>query len=148
MRLSMHTMTIAALGAGNLWLASAAGAQASSGVDDCRQALDECVIAAQTPAEIEVCSAQDARCVAGEMDVPVPDQVPVEQLIECTTTAADCAHTAINADSLTSCQWALDACMQAALDAQYSCIDRFTLCVATEPALLPICSLELLVCTD
>jgi hypothetical protein len=131
-----------------MWMASAASAQEPTGVEHCRQALDECVIAAQVPADIEVCSAQEARCIAGEMQVPVPEEVPVDRLIQCTYTAAECALTALNADSLSSCSWALDQCVAAALNAQFACIDRFTQCVAANPLLLPICSLELLVCRD
>lgn len=72
MRLDIYTLTIAGLGAACIWMASAASAQEPTGVEHCRDALDQCVIAAQVPADIEVCSAQEARCIAGEMQLPVP----------------------------------------------------------------------------
>jgi hypothetical protein len=80
--------------------------------------------------------------------VSVPEAVPIDRLILCTYTAAECALTAPSADSLSSCTWALDQCVTDALNAQLSCLDRYAQCVAADPLLLPICSLELLVCTD
>jgi hypothetical protein len=144
MRFDLHTLCVAAC----MCVASAVSAQDAPDIERCRRALDECVIAAQTPADIEVCSAQEARCIAGEMQVPVPDDVPVDSLIKCTYTAAECTLKAPSIDSLGSCTWALEQCIDAALQAQFSCIDKFTQCIAQDPLLLPICSLELLVCTD
>jgi|GEM_PF-5147850 hypothetical protein len=146
MRFYIHTLSIATC----MWMASAVAAQdpPDPDIEQCRRDLDDCVIAAQTPADIEVCSAQEARCIAGEMQVPVPDDVPVDSLIKCTYTAAECTLKALSVDSLGSCTWALEQCIDAALHAQFSCIDKFTQCVADDPLLLPICSLELLVCTD
>lgn len=146
-RLDRHALTIAATSALSLWLATAVAAQDSTSIEACRQALDECVIAAQTPADIEVCSAQEARCIAGEMQVPVPEDVPPDRLIQCTFTAAECALTARSADSLAGCTWALEQCIDAAVKAQFSCLDRYNECVLANPLLLPVCSLELLVCT-
>lgn len=143
-RFDLHTLGIVVC----MWMASAVSAQDAPDVAQCRRALDDCVIAAQTPADIEVCSAQEARCIAGEMQVPVPDDVPPESLIQCTFSAAECALEAPNADSLSSCSWGLEQCIDAALQARFSCIDKFTQCVAANPLLLAICSLELLVCTD
>jgi hypothetical protein len=134
--------------AGSLWMASAVSAQEAPDVAHCRKALDDCVIAADVPADIEVCSAQEARCIAGEMQVEVPEQVPIDRLITCTYTAAECALTALNADSLGSCTWALDQCITDAINDQLSCLDRYAVCVVENPLLVAICSLELLVCTD
>jgi len=147
MRFYIHTLSIATC----MWMASAVSAQEAPDpdpdIEQCRRDLDDCVIAAQAPADIEVCSAREARCIAGEMQVPVPDDVPVDSLVKCTYTAAECTLKAPSVDSLGSCTWALEQCIDAALHAQFSCIDKFTQCVADDPLLLPICSLELLVCT-
>lgn len=144
MRLDLHTLSIAVC----MCMASAAAAQEAPDVERCRRELDECVIAAQTPADIEVCSAREARCIAGEMQVEVPEELPVDRLIQCTFSAAECALKAPSVDSLTSCSWALEQCIAAALTAQLSCLDQYTQCVLVDPLLLPICSLELLLCTD
>jgi hypothetical protein len=152
--MGMRSSVIVGLTAASMWMASPASAQETPDAPDapdvaqCRKALDDCVIAAQTPADIEVCSAQEARCIAGEMQVTVPEAVPADRLIQCTYSAAECALTALNADSLSGCSWALDQCITAALNAQFSCLDSYTQCVFNNPLLLPICSLELLVCTD
>ena len=148
MRFDLYNLTIAGLTVAGLWLASAASAQDAPDVARCRAALDECVIAAQTPADIEVCSAQEARCIAGEMQVTVPEAVPIDRVIQCTYTAAECVLTALNADSASSCTWTLDQCITDALNDQLSCIDRYAQCVAADPLLVAICSLELLVCTE
>jgi hypothetical protein len=145
LRVDLFTWITLGVSAAGLWFASAASAQ---DVARCREALDTCVIAAQTPADIEVCSAQEARCIAGEMQVPVPDDVPVEGLISCTATATECVLTAPNIDSITSCSWALTECIDLAIRAQLSCVGRFTQCVLDNPLLAPICSFELLGCTD
>jgi hypothetical protein len=151
-RLDVYTWTVASLFA--LGLCAANGAMAQEGtpegvdLDECRAALDACVIAAQTPADITVCSEQEARCVADEMDVPVPENVPIDVLIQCAATATTCALTAPNGDALSSCSWNFDQCVTGAIENQLSCLDKWALCVANDPVLLPICSLELLGCTD
>lgn len=147
-RLDLFTWTVLSLCALGTWHASAAAAQDSTGLAECRAALDECVKAAQVPADIDVCSEQHARCIASDMHVEVPQGVPVEVLIQCTATATDCALTAPNADSFYSCAWALSQCIDAVIQDGLSCIDKYNQCVVSDPLLLPICGLELLVCTD
>lgn len=147
-RLELFTWTAVSLCALSVWHASAAAAQDSSGLALCRAALDECVKAAQVPADIDVCSEQEARCIASDMHVDVPQGVPVEVLIQCTGTATDCALRAPNADSFYGCAWALSQCIDNVIQDSLSCIDRYNQCVLSDPLLAPVCGLELLVCTD
>ena len=147
-RLDIFTWTVFGLCALGMWHASTTAAQDSTGLAQCRAALDECVKAARVPADIDVCSEQQARCIASDMHVDVPQGVPVEVLIQCTGTAADCALKAPNADSFYSCTWALTQCIDNVIQDSLSCLDRYNQCVASDPLLLPVCSLELLVCTD
>jgi hypothetical protein len=147
-KLAMNTWMVMGLAAASLWLTGTAAAQDPAGVEHCRTALDACVTAAQTPADIDVCSEQEARCIADAMQVSVPETVPIDTLILCATTAAECAITAPNLDSLNSCSWRFDQCVLGAIQDQLSCVERWTLCVANNVLLLPVCSLELLVCTD
>ena len=147
-RLEIFIWTVLSIGTLGVWHVSAVEAQDSAGLAECRAALDECVKAAQVPADIDVCSEQEARCIASDMHVEVPAGVPVEVLIQCTGTAADCTLKALNADSLYSCTWALSQCIDNVIQNSLSCLDRYNQCVASDPLLLPVCGLELLVCTD
>lgn len=143
--LTWSALSLAALG---LWDLSTACAQDPARIEVCRTELDECVKAAQIPADIDVCSEREARCIASEMQVEVPDGVPLEVLVQCTYTATECALTALNADSLYGCTLALSQCIDAVIADGLSCLERWDQCVAADPLLLPVCSLELLVCRD
>lgn len=117
-------------------------------VQACRKQLDACVSAAQTPQEIPACTEQEARCIAEGLDVSVPEDAPAQSLIGCTTVALLCTLSATNFDSLDSCNRSLDRCITGVVQAQLTCEERWTECVAADPLLLPICSLELLGCRD
>jgi hypothetical protein len=122
--------------------------QAVGEVSECRNALDACVIAAKKPEEIPACSEQESRCVAQGLQVPVPDNVPPGNLIDCAAVAVVCTLAATNLDSLDSCTRAFDRCVVGDARQPLTCAERWTQCVADQPLLLPICSLELLGCQD
>lgn len=146
--LELFTWSAVSLAALSLWDASAAEAQDPARIEVCRTELDACVSAAQIPADIDVCSEREARCIAAEMQVEVPEGVPLEVLVQCTATATECALTALNPDSLYGCTLALSQCIDGVIVDSLSCLERFDQCVAADPLLLPICSLELLVCRE
>jgi hypothetical protein len=143
-------MVVSCLVARTLWPSSAAAQESdeSAKIEQCRQQLDACVRAAEAPESINSCSEQEARCIANAMKVTVPDNVPVGTLTQCAATATDCALLAPNADTLNGCTLSLASCINGVATTKLTCTERWTQCVADQPLLFPICSFELLGCTD
>lgn len=117
-------------------------------IQACKDQLDVCVRAAEAPESIDLCSEQQARCVAEAMQVSVPEGTSVGTLTQCAGDATDCSFAALNADQLDECARSLARCIDGVVDSQLTCTERWTQCVQNQPLLLPICSLELLGCQD
>lgn len=130
---------------------------AVSDAANCTDTFESCVVAATTPTALTACAEAEAICVAGILDVQLPEIVTgttqcvdggvdcinaatsVSDLTACGETLADCAIAEATAvipqevidvvDEVTSCTADLNACIQAATSPS-----QVTACTETEAA--------------
>jgi len=80
----------------------------------CAVDLDACVVAARTPAALAQCGEDNAECVAGALDVTLPE-IPAAEVAECATEATECTLEARSVSSIVACGEELLACAEDAI---------------------------------
>jgi hypothetical protein len=119
-------------------------------VIDCADGLDACVAAASTPSALAKCGEEQAVCVAGALDVQLPD-VPVSKVVDCTDAAADCAMGADTVSDVLDCASGLVDCGQAVAKSvpvppAIDCNAQWNKCLLTNPFGFGKCADQLRVC--
>lgn len=74
----------------------------------CRAELDDCVRAAETPAQLRTCAENQARCVAGILDIQLPPIV--EETAACVDDGISCINAAESLSDLDGCGETMAAC--------------------------------------
>lgn len=118
----------------------------------CRITLDSCVVAAETPAAIADCNIANANCLAGALDIILPD-VPVAEVLDCAEKAGDCAVAARSAADVTKCQDDLRLCNAdivgtVKVPPQLTCEQKWTACIGRTPFGFITCGAEFAKCSD
>lgn len=96
---------------------------------ECTATLNACVAAATTPAKLALCGEQNVECVAGALNVTLPE-IPASEAAQCATDAAECTVEAESISDVTGCAEDLLQCTESAI----------------EPVLNPLCFLFPFLC--
>jgi len=86
----------------------AAVADAIDEAQACRADLDECVRAAETPMDLAGCAEDQAVCVAGILDIEIPEVVT--GAVECADDGVECINSAETLADLQACGETMTAC--------------------------------------
>lgn len=80
-----------------------------SSVEDCTAELAECVVGFEVPSEAVECNEDYVQCVAGSLDVPVPD-LPLADTVACAEDAAECTLGSSSVREIAGCGAVLTSC--------------------------------------
>jgi len=118
-------------------------------VGECLMMLDDCIEAADSPADLAACNQAQVRCIAGSLDVPLP-QIPVAEALQCAETAAECTLEARSIDEVQECAADLVTCNARLTDpeAELTCEQRWTQCLLRNPFAFFQCSADLTACRN
>lgn len=119
-------------------------------VTSCTTDLNACVRAASTPSAVTACTEAEAVCVAGTLDVELPN-IPVSEVLSCTEAAADCTLEASRLSDIAACTEDLLDCnadVVASLEAPpvLDCAQVWTACMVRNPFGFFTCAAERRAC--
>jgi hypothetical protein len=118
-------------------------------INSCRTALNSCIVAATTPAQVRTCTQTEATCVASGLGITLPD-VSIPGVVQCAQAAASCTLKATTVRSLAACANGLNSCTAEAglpTPPPLTCAQKWTACLAENPFNFPLCDSQLLTCT-
>lgn len=81
---------------------------------DCTDTLNACVAAATTPAKLAQCGEDNVECVAGALNVTLPE-IPAAEAAQCATDAAECTIQAESISDVIACADDLLGCTESAV---------------------------------